>query len=131
MSTSGSQGVVLVVEDDPTAREFYRSVLRQAGLSVVSVEDGLAALHVIEARPPQVVVLDLALPRVSGRDVYRELKARPETRGIPIVVVTGHDVSDLDEADFAGVLHKPLDPNDLISAVRGCLPRAGRPFEPT
>ena len=131
MSTAISQGVVLVVEDDPAARELYRSILRQAGLSVVAVEDGFAALQVVETRPPEVVVLDLALPRVSGRDVYRELKARPDTRGIPIIVVTGHDVSDLDQGDFASVLQKPLDPNDLLSAVRGCMPRPGRSFEAT
>ncbi len=130
MSTAISQGIVLVVEDDPAAREFYRSILRQAGLAVVAVEDGLEALQIVETRPPEVVILDMALPRVSGRDVYHELKARPETRGIPIVVVTGHDISDLDPGDFAGVLQKPLDPNDLVSMVRACMPRIGRSVEP-
>ena len=117
---------VLVVEDDPPVRELYRSILRQAGYTVLTVEDGLTALRCIEDRPPAAVVLDLVLPRLSGRDVYHELKARPETRDLPIIVVSGHDVSDLNEAEFACVLRKPLDPESLVAAVRKCTAQAGR-----
>lgn len=117
MSTSIPRGSVLVVEDDPVAREFYRSLLRAAGYTVTAVEDGLTALQIIDTRPPDTVVLDMVLPRLSGRDVYRELKARPATNNLPIVVVSGHDVSDLNEADFASVLQKPLDPDTLVTVV--------------
>lgn len=117
---------VLVVEDDPPLREFYRSALRQAGYTVLTAEDGLAALRCIENRPPAAVVLDLVLPRLSGRDVYRELQAQPSTRDIPIVVVSGHDTSDLNEADFACVLRKPLDPDTLVGAVQQCVTRTKR-----
>jgi len=51
-------------------------------------------------------VLDIALPRVSGRDVERELRSNSETRDIPIVIVSGQDVSDLNPDDFACVLRK-------------------------
>ena len=74
----------------------------------------------MEDRPVAAVVLDLVLPRLSGRAVCRELKARHDMRAIPIIVVSGHDMSDLNEADFACILHKPLDPDGLISAVRKC-----------
>jgi len=120
VSTSLSGLPVLVVEDDPPLRELYRSVLRQAGYSVLTVEDGFTALRCIEDRPVAAVVLDLVLPRLSGRDVCHELKARPEMSAIPIIVVSGHDMSDLNEADFACVLRKPLDPDSLVSAVRKC-----------
>jgi DNA-binding response OmpR family regulator len=122
---------ILVVEDDPPARELYRSILRQAGYSVIAVEDGLAALHYIEERRPAAVVLDLVLPRLSGRDVYQELQMRPDTRDIPIVIVSGHDMSDLNESDFACVLHKPLDIDSLLNAVKECVARARRPVEPS
>lgn len=121
---------VLIVEDDPPLRELYRTLLREAGYTVVAVEDGLAALHSIEKRRPAAVVLDLVLPRLSGRDVYQELKARPDTCDIPVVVVSGHDVSDLNEAEFASVLRKPLQPENLVAAVENCLRRARRPIEP-
>lgn len=49
------------------------------------------------------------------------MKARPDTRDIPIIVVSGHDVSDLKESDFACVLRKPLDPGTLVAAVKRCM----------
>jgi CheY-like chemotaxis protein len=114
---------VLVVEDDPTLRELYRSGLRAAGYAVVAVSDGLDALRRVEREAPDAVVLDLALPRLGGRDVQKELKSAPETRHIPIVVVSGTDTSDLDPDDFACVLNKPIDIDALIVAVQNCLRR--------
>jgi DNA-binding response OmpR family regulator len=121
---------VLVVEDDPPLRELYRSMLRQAGFPVLTADDGLAALRCIEDRPVAAVILDLVLPRMSGREVCHELKARPAMSHIPIIVVSGHDVSDLDEADFACVLRKPLNPEALVDAVRQCTAPSSRSSEP-
>ena len=113
---------VLVVEDDRPFRIMLRNALQAAGFTVVAVEDGLSALQRIEAEPPQVVVLDLALPRLSGRDVYRELAARPETSQIPVVIVSGaDDVDDLNPSEFAGVLRKPVQPEAVIEAVESGL----------
>jgi CheY-like chemotaxis protein len=114
------QRYVLVVEDEPALRELYRSVLRNAGFAVVAVEDGLGALRRVESARPQAVVLDLDLPRVGGRDVQRELKARPDTQRIPIVVVSGTDTADLDPEDFSCILRKPVSADELVSAVQKC-----------
>jgi CheY-like chemotaxis protein len=73
------------------------------------------------------VVLDLALPRMDGRDVGRELKARPRTCHIPIVVVSGTDMADLNHADFACVLRKPIHPEAVVVAVERSLRERGRP----
>ena len=116
---------MLIVEDDPRLREMYRMALRAAGYVVVAVEDGTDALRQIEQALPALVVLDLALPRLGGHDVYRELKARADTRDIPIVVVTGTDLSEAQAKDFANVLRKPCDPDRLVSAVTQSLRRAG------
>lgn len=122
----------MVVEDDPALRELYRSVLRTAGFAVIAVGDGARALEHIEQWRPSAVVLDLALPFVGGRDVHRELKARPDTRHIPVVVVSGTDMSDLDPKDFASLLRKPLEPDALVWAVENSIRRArGRSVEPT
>ena len=115
---------MLIVEDDPQLREVYRMALRAAGHVVLAVEDGTDALRQIEQAVPDLVVLDLALPRLGGHDVHRELKARPDTRDIPIVVVTGTDLSEAEARDFACVLRKPCDSDRLIAAVEQCLRRA-------
>jgi CheY-like chemotaxis protein len=114
---------VLVVEDDASLRELYRSALRAVGYAVVAVEDGLEALRRVERMPPDAVVLDLALPRLSGRDVHRELKAHPETHDIPVIIVSGTDTSDLNPNDFVCVLKKPVSLDALIQAVQDCVRR--------
>ena len=117
--------IVLVVEDDPHLRQLYRSALTLAGYIVVSVEDGVDALRHVEADVPGLVVLDLGLPRLSGRDVQRELAAHAETQSIPVIVVSG-DPGDINPSDFACVLRKPIDPQDLLEAVQRCLRRQAR-----
>ena len=82
--------------------------------------DGLDALRLIDASPPDLVVLDLGLLLTSGQIVQAEIAARAHTRRIPVVIVTGSrdDHSDL---AVACVLRKPVSPDDLIQTVRRCL----------
>ena len=100
---------------------MYKSALGVAGFVVISAGDGIEALRRIDLDGPDVLVLDLGLPRLRGYDVQRELAAHADTRAIPIVVVTGSDNAEVDEADFSCVLRKPIDPEDLVRAVRRCL----------
>lgn len=117
MQKAPGKKTVLIVEDDRALRELYRSVLRQAGYEVGAVEDGTDALHRIEHWTPDVVVLDLALPRLDGRDFRHELRSRPATRDVPIIIVTGTDTSDLDRKDFVAILPKPIEADTLVAAV--------------
>lgn len=117
MQKAPGKKTVLIVEDDRALRELYRSILRQAGYEVGAVEDGTDALHRIEHWTPDAVVLDLALPRLDGRDLRHELRARPATRDVPIIIVTGTDTSDLDRKDFAAILPKPIQADTLVAAV--------------
>jgi CheY-like chemotaxis protein len=112
----GSQ-TVLIVEDDAETRTLFREVLRDAGYGVVAVEDGLDALRRIEEDPIDAVVLDLMLPRVGGWDVYKELRANPRTRRLPVVIVTASDVADLESSVALLFLRKPVSPEKLTAAV--------------
>lgn len=108
---------VLIVEDDRSLRELYRSTLRGAGYEVAAVEDGTDALRRMEDWTPDVVVLDLALPRLDGRDLLIELRSRRETRGVPVVIVTGTDPQGLNPRDFIRLLQKPIDADALVDAI--------------
>ena len=109
---------VLVIEDDGPLRDLYRQELVNAGFLVTAVEDGLDALKRIDAGLiPHVVVLDLALPRLNGLDVYREFKAHAGTRNVPIIVVTGSDPRDLNASDFAFIFRKPVAIARLVEAI--------------
>jgi chemosensory pili system protein ChpA (sensor histidine kinase/response regulator) len=113
------QTTILVVEDDPALLSFYRSGLMMGGFTVVTASDGLEALQRIESHIPDLVVLDLGLPRLSGRDVRREIAAHAHTQRIPIVVVTGE--VDTDPTEFNCVLRKPVYADALIAAIERCL----------
>ena len=115
------QETILVVEDDPALRAFYRSVLMLEGFRVLAAEDGVEALERIDEQPVGAVILDLGLPRLPGEDVGRELASHPHLKSIPIIVVTGRDTGKLDLTSFACVLHKPVTAESLIKAVKQCL----------
>jgi two-component system alkaline phosphatase synthesis response regulator PhoP len=114
---------ILVIEDDIPLRDLYRSALRGAGYTVICVGDGVEALNLVEQQVPRAVILDLSLPRLDGRAVHRLLSSHLATRHVPIIVVTGSDISDLNLDDFAYVLRKPLTVESLIAAVDSCLRR--------
>ena len=109
-----------MVEDDPELRTLYRTALSLAGYAVTAVDDGVEALRHIDADPPDIVVLDMGLPRLGGRDVQREIASHAETRDIPILVVTG-DARGLNSHDFACIIQKPVDLDALARAVERCL----------
>jgi CheY-like chemotaxis protein len=117
---------ILVVEDDDDLRRLYVTALMLAGFDVGQATDGLEALHYLDgATPPDLIVLDLGLPNVSGYVVRQEIAAHAHTRDIPIVIVTGSPTP-ADRLNVACVLRKPVTPDQLVEAVRICLP-AGAP----
>jgi CheY-like chemotaxis protein len=127
VASPGRRTTVMVVEDDEDLRAFYRLALLAAGYDVVAVSDGIDALRIIDGNTlPDLVMLDMLLPHVGGRDVQQELKAHPETRHIPILVVTGTDLAGMEESEVDCVLRKPTSPEALLEAVRRCLRSAGR-----
>ena len=111
---------ILVVEDDPAVRRMYRTVLAFAGYTVVEAEDGLSALQHLDDRIPDLVILDLMLPTVSGFIVQQEIAAHARTRDIPVVVVTGSEMN-LDDLPVPCVLRKPVSPDQLVNTVQSCL----------
>jgi CheY-like chemotaxis protein len=119
MGSRTRKPTVLVVEDDPTLQKFYLTTLSTAGFSVVIVPDGLEALHRVDADPPAAIVLDLRLPRLSGRDVRRELASHLSTRNVPMVVISGE--RRLSPAEFRCVLREPLTSDALVKAIDDCL----------
>jgi two-component system, OmpR family, alkaline phosphatase synthesis response regulator PhoP len=115
---------VLVVEDDSPLRDLYKGVLSANRYRVLTAPDGLSALELIDIERPDVVVLDLGLPLVSGWDVYRDLRSRPETEKLPVIIVTGHERKGIRAKDVAVFLKKPVDPLVLADAVDEALRRS-------
>ena len=114
------QAYILIVEDDPETRLLYQVALTFEGYKVACAGDGVEALVLMEQRLPDLVVLDLGLPRLDGWSVQQEIAASAVTREIPIVIVTGLDVKS-DGLDVACVLRKPVSMQQLVDIVRHCL----------
>jgi len=112
---------ILIVDDYPDALEIWAIYLRGLGYRVSTAGDGAVALALAEGLLPDLIVLDLELPRISGFDVAIKLRANPETRHIPLIAATGYShVKQLDrarEAGFDEIVVKPCDPDLLVEEI--------------
>ncbi len=123
---------VLVVEDDPNVAEVVTRYLEREGYQVDAVADGAEALRRALADPPDLVVLDLMLPSLSGLEVCRRLRA---SAPVPVIMLTARG----EEADrIAGLelgaddyMAKPFSPRELTARVKAVLRRAAAPLVPT
>ena len=80
---------ILIVEDEEAVRELEKFILEAEGYEVMEARDGLEGLAKAEFRKPDLILLDLMMPDVSGGRMFDEMKEHPSTAGIPIIVVTG------------------------------------------
>lgn len=120
-----SRPVLLLVEDDWTLRELYRLALSLSDFTVHACEDGMQALHCLDQEHPDLVILDLNLPRVPGQMVYDELRARSQTASVPpMIVVTG--MYNVPYLPGATVLRKPVSAETLRRAIMRVLERHRR-----
>lgn len=119
---------VLVVEDDPSLRALADLTLRDAGCSVTAVGDGRKAAPAAAARVPDVVVLDVDLPGLDGREVARLLRGEEATADVPIVVVTGsadrRELWSIWASGADALLVKPYDVTELVDTVLGLAGRS-------
>jgi CheY-like chemotaxis protein len=105
---------ILVAEDDASVARLYRSYAQSRGHSVLVARDGAETLVAAAAELPDLVLLDIGMPKLDGRDVLRGLKSNPKTASIPVLVVTalGGDQNLRDrllELGAVDVLEKPVD----------------------
>ena len=114
---------VLVVEDDAWIRWFMCDVLSDEGYEVLEAADGRTAIRLADECAPHVMLLDIAMPGVTGVEVLRHLRSRRRTRTLPVVVVSAYPrvLTPVDEASVACVLTKPLRIEKLLAAVRQVL----------
>lgn len=120
---------ILLVDDYPDALDVWALYLRICGFEVVTAADGASALAIAAERPPDIAILDLEMPGLSGYEVARRLRAQPATCALPLIALTGHShPARIAEARAAGcdrVLTKPCDPDLLCREIRQRLGIAG------
>src|SRR5712692_6353712 len=114
---------VLIVEDDAWIRWFMCDVLVDEGYEVMDAADGRTAIRLVDECLPHIVLLDIAMPGVTGVEVLRHLRSRRRTRTLPVVVVSAYPrvLTPDDEASVACTINKPLQIEKLLAAVRQVL----------
>ena len=120
---SGSK--ILLVDDNQQNLELIQAYLEALPVEITTARDGLEAIEAINQDPPDLVLLDVMMPRMSGFEVCQKLKTNPETREIVVIMVTAlHEVADYERAVESGTddfLSKPVNKLELLTRVRSLL----------
>jgi two-component system cell cycle response regulator DivK len=121
-----SQKTILYVEDNEFNRKIVKQLLAQTRYRLREAVDGETGLRMAQEESPDLVLMDVQLPKMSGLEATRRLRADPRTAAIPIVVITSYALSgDAEKAKDAGAtayLAKPYSPRDLLAKIREIVP---------
>ena len=125
MASDPSKSTILVVDDNPQNLELLQAYLEDLQCKVISAVDGLQALEAVAKHEPDLILLDIMMPRMSGFEVCRRLKEDPATADIPVVMVTAlNELGDIERAVAAGTddfLSKPINKLELLTRVKSLL----------
>jgi CheY-like chemotaxis protein len=120
---------VLIAEDDPDTRFLLSLVLKEQGYDIVSARDGVEAVSLAEKTAPDLIVVDQMMPRMTGSDCVRTLRANPALCGVPVVMVTAAAglVRGTEQLGLDAVVEKPVELEAFVRTMRTlCPPGAER-----
>ena len=116
---------ILLVDDNQQNLELIQAYLETLPVEIETARDGIEAIEAVERQQPDLILLDVMMPRMSGFEVCQKLKANPETRDIVVIMVTAlHEVADYERAVESGTddfLSKPVNKLELLTRVRSLL----------
>ncbi|MBT5657965.1 MAG: response regulator [Phycisphaerae bacterium] len=125
MAVDVSEATILLVDDNEQNLELMQAYLEDLGCEVRMAEDGVAAMEAIEQCQPDLMLLDVMMPRMSGFEVCQRIKSQPSTRDIIIIMVTAlNEVGDFERAVECGTndfIAKPVNKVELLARVRSLL----------
>jgi two-component system OmpR family response regulator len=126
MAGGGAVAVdVLIAEDEPSILESLDFILRRAGWSIEAVTDGEAALQAVRRRPPRVLVLDVMLPRRSGFDVLKQIRADEALKSLPVLILTAkgqtQDRRVAEELGADSFVTKPYANAEVVGAIQALM----------
>jgi CheY-like chemotaxis protein len=120
-STNSSAKIVLLVEDNEDNLVVYRTILEHVGYKVIEARDGEEGVTQARRQLPDLILMDISIPKMDGWEATQRLKADASTRGIPIIALTAHaleeDRQKAQQAGCDGYLAKPVEPRRVVQEV--------------
>ena len=120
---------ILLVEDNEMNRDMLSRRLERRGFQVVMAEDGAVGVAMAKSETPDIILMDMSLPIVDGWEATRQIKAAPETRGIPVIALTAHAMAGDEEKALAAGCNdyetKPVDLPKLLAKIDALLQSKG------
>jgi CheY-like chemotaxis protein len=115
---------VLVVDDEPILRTVVAETLRDEGYAVSEAHDGEAALGLVAASPPDLVLMDVMMPGMDGREAYLAMRSRGDLPPVPVVLMSAGVGPESIDPSVEGYLPKPFDLDALVALVASLVGRA-------
>ena len=113
---------LLLVEDNEDNRIIYCTVLRHLGYIVLEAQDGVQAVELARSAQPDLILMDISIPRMDGWEATRVLRGDPRTSAIPISALTAHALADdrarASQVGFTSYLAKPIEPRVVVAEIR-------------
>lgn len=123
LDEEGAARSILVVEDNVLMRKLFVRCLEEGGYSVVEAESALDVIDMMRDSPPDLVVMDIVMPGLSGVELIKQIRADADLRGIKVVAVTNlatpADKRRLADAGFDGHVSKPIKPKEFLASIAG------------
>jgi CheY-like chemotaxis protein len=113
-----AQKTILIADDDPVIRKLLNQHLTAAGYSVVQAPDGKAAVQLAKAQQPDLVILDIMMPKMDGGDAGQALRDTPSTGHIPLIFLSTLVTAGVSREGEHTMVAKPYDPATLLSVIR-------------
>jgi two-component system, OmpR family, alkaline phosphatase synthesis response regulator PhoP len=121
---------ILLIEDDPLIQKMYKNAFKFEGYDMLTANDGLEGIELAKSKKPSIILLDIMMPKLNGLDALKILKSDPDTKDIPVVMLTNL----ADEHDAEGALSKGAlkyivksehDPKEIIDVVKDVVAKNG------
>jgi DNA-binding response OmpR family regulator len=117
---------ILLVDDEPHIIELEKAILTLEGFEILTAEDGATALEILKTEKPDLVILDMMMPGMSGRETCDSIRKNPKTKDLKVIFVTVAKFSEmgqksLEELGVSDYLTKPFDNDELVARVKKAL----------
>lgn len=115
---------ILIIEDEQDILAYFETIFQDSGYDTVSAKDGFEGFELAKSEKPDLITLDITMPKQSGLKIYRQVKDHPALKNIPVIIITAVDdfggifLDDLKEyASPEGIVYKPIDPKGILKLI--------------